>query len=284
MHRFETKQRGFFEIKGKIWVNNSKKQDFELKYRCSYRNFKNCCTAVAPQFTAVKISFSNTAHNTAQHFYLCAVLFCTKFHSGTNTVPNTVPTRYQHGTNKNFKTRDLFCDIERSVPSVPWWYRDGTVMVPCFFRVCSVCSVFVPCLVSCLVPCWHRVCTVFVPCWLIEKCSFSNNKKIILKLLKNKIKINLAYKFFWCTHYFSFGTCCDNLHTLLCRARNTQMLEFRSCIYIHSAHISLNRRRSGGCQSELFACSLIDSWQRSRDHRVVLVVVFGQKKNPEIAG
>ena len=86
MHRFETKQRGFFEIKGKIWVNNSKKQDFELKYRCSYRNFKNCCTAVAPQFTAVKISFSNTAHNTAQHFYLCAVLFCTKFHSDFNCV------------------------------------------------------------------------------------------------------------------------------------------------------------------------------------------------------
>ena len=42
------------------------------------------CTAVTPLFTAVKITSSNTAHNTVPHFYLCVVRFCTNFHSARN--------------------------------------------------------------------------------------------------------------------------------------------------------------------------------------------------------
>jgi len=119
MHRFETKQRGFFEIKGKIWVNNSKKQDFELKYRCLYRNFKNCCTAVAPQFTAVKISFSNTAHNTAQQFYLCAVLFCTKFHSGGDgSSLMVIPNDFQKDKN--------YVDWSSNIPKPAEYFIDKT--------------------------------------------------------------------------------------------------------------------------------------------------------------
>ena len=48
---------------------------FNLKYRSWYTNLKNSCTAVTPLYTAVKITFSGTAHNTVPHFYLCAVRF-----------------------------------------------------------------------------------------------------------------------------------------------------------------------------------------------------------------